>query len=169
MQNMDERQQSRSQGTVDIHRAQRALLWTGLIIGVGLAGTLDEVILHQLLQWHNLYVHTTQFWRIFIDGLFHAVSSALLLLGALRLWRQRGLFAVQGRGEALAGGVLMGAGGFNLYDGTIQHKLLQLHPVRENVPNQLPYDLAFIGVALVLLVLGWRLWRRGHVAMLAGS
>jgi uncharacterized membrane protein len=29
----------------------RDLLWPGIVFGVGLAGTLDEVILHQLLHW----------------------------------------------------------------------------------------------------------------------
>jgi uncharacterized membrane protein len=27
------------------------LLWPGIVFGIGLAGTLDEVILHQLLHW----------------------------------------------------------------------------------------------------------------------
>ena len=35
----------------------------------------------------------------------------------------------------------------------------KLHPVREGVPNLLPYDLAFNAIALVLLLLGWWLWR----------
>jgi uncharacterized membrane protein len=38
---------------------------------------------------------------------------------------------------ALAG-ILLGVGGFNLYDGTIQHKLLSLHQVRAGTPNNLP-------------------------------
>jgi uncharacterized membrane protein len=33
-----------------------------------------------------------------------------------------------------------------LYDGIVQHKILQLHPVREGAPNQLPYDLVFNGL-----------------------
>ena len=32
-----------------------SLLWPGILVGVGLAGTLDEVVLHQLLAWHHLY------------------------------------------------------------------------------------------------------------------
>jgi uncharacterized membrane protein len=60
--------------------------------------------------------------------------------------------------------MLMGAGGFNLYDGTIQHKLLRLHPVREDVANILPYDLAWNGVALLALLAGWWLWRRVRAA-----
>ena len=135
-------------------RATRSLLWTGVLLGIGAVGTLDQVVLHELLQWHNFYVHTSPFWRIASDGLFHFVASGLLFLGAMRLWAHRRLISSSDGGSALAAGILFGMGGFNLYDGTIQHKLLQLHPVREGVENILPYDLAFNGVAIVLLVIG---------------
>ena len=50
-------------------------------------------------------------------------------------------------------------GGFNLYDGIVQRKILQFHSVREQVENILPYDLAFKGAAIVLLMAGSFLWR----------
>jgi uncharacterized membrane protein len=137
----------------------RPLLWSGVLLGIGLIGSLDEILLHQLLQWHTFYVHTTPYWRIVSDGIFHLVSAALLLGGGLRLAWQRPQFGDPKQVRALIAGILLGMGGFNLYDGTIQHKLLQLHPVREGVPNILPYDLAFNALALALLLLGWRLWR----------
>jgi uncharacterized membrane protein len=130
-----------------------------LLLGIGLIGTLDEVVLHQLLQWHNFYVHADQYWRLVSDGLFHLVSSTLLFVGALRLWYGRRSFARAGRGRQFTAGIVLGMGGFNLYDGLIQHKVLQLHPVRERVLNQLPYDLAFTGVAVLLLLIGWWLTR----------
>lgn len=135
----------------------RSLLRIGLILGVGIVGTLDEVVLHQLLQWHNFYVHATQHWRLISDGLFHLFSSACLIWGAVLLWEHRSLLRA-GDGRALAAGVLFGMGGFNLYDGIVQHKILQLHPVREHVANILPYDLAFNGMAVVLLVSGYLMW-----------
>jgi uncharacterized membrane protein len=140
-------------------RAARSLLWTGVLLGVGVVGTLDQVLLHELLQWHTLYVHTDRFWRTFIDGLFHLATAGLLLFGAMRLWRRQELRAARWAGRTLAAGVLLGMGGFNLYDGTVDHKILQLHPVREGVADQLPYDLAFIAVAVLLLVAGWLVWR----------
>jgi uncharacterized membrane protein len=48
----------------------------------------------------------------------------------------------------------VGLGGFNLYDGTMQHKVLRLHQVRPAADDWLPYDLAFIGLALLLLMTG---------------
>lgn len=142
----------------------RALLWSGVILGAGLVGSLDEIVLHQFLQWHTFYVHTTPYWRTFSNGVFHIVSAGLLLVGAFVLAAQRPQLGAPAQLRALLAGILLGMGGFNLYDGTIQHKILQLHPVREGAPNQLPYDLAFNGLALALLLLGWLLWRGARPA-----
>ena len=138
---------------------RRQTLITGIVLGVGLVGSLDEIVLHQLLQWHNFYVHTTEEWRVFIDGLFHAFTSAMLFVGAMRLWSQRRRLNTLADGRPLLAGILFGMGGFNLYDGIVQHKLMQLHPVREGVESLLPDDLAFNGVALLLLIAGWLAWR----------
>lgn len=143
--------------------ATTTLLRIGIILGIGVAGSLDEILVHQLLQWHNFYVHTTDYWRIVSDGLFHVVTSGLLGLGAALLWRHRRLLASLRDGRALLAGILCGAGGFNFYDGTIQHKILQLHPVREGVENILPYDLAWNAIALAVLATGLLLWRGARV------
>ncbi len=141
--------------------ANRTLLRIGVLLGVGAAGTLDAVLLHQLLQWHTLYVHTTLYWRTFIDGVFHLVTAGLLFAGALMLFRHRELLARSSvRAQALGAGLFLGMGGFNLFDGVVNHKLLRLHPVREGVENLLPYDAAFIGVALVVFGVGWVLRAR---------
>jgi uncharacterized membrane protein len=63
---------------------------------------------------------------------------------------------VRRRGPVVAGrwwgGLLLGAGAFQLYDGTVQHKLLGLHQIRYGVDIR-PYDWAW-GVVAVLLILG---------------
>jgi uncharacterized membrane protein len=132
----------------------------GVAFGIGLAGTLDEIMFHQLLQWHNFYVHTTEYWRIVSDGLLHLFSSLLLSLAAMMLWVNRRRIAHVTGARNLLAGTLAGAGGFNLYDGIINHKILQLHPVREGVQNILPYDIAWNGTALAILAVGVWLWRR---------
>ncbi len=139
--------------------ASPSLLLIGLLLGAGIAGTLDEVILHQLLQWHNFYVHTSETGRIVSDGLFHLTSSALLLAGTFLLWRRRRTACRPNDGRRVTGAILVGLGGFNLYDGTIQHKLLRLHQVREGVANILPYDLGFLAIALAVLGAGLALLR----------
>jgi uncharacterized membrane protein len=135
----------------------RSLLWPAVLVGIGVAGSLDEIVLHQLLRWHHFYDRGSQAAGLIADGIFHLGSSAALGIGLVLLvqrWRT-------GRGplRQAAAGILVGAGGFNLYDGTIQHKLLGLHQVRAGAPNNLPYDLVFITIAAVILLTGLVLLR----------
>lgn len=155
--------QTQPSDAAQLRAATRTSLRIGLMLGVGLAGTLDAVILHQWLQWHHLYVHTTPFRQQVIEGVFHLITSGLLFWGAIFMWEQRKLVSAAGRGRALAAGIFLGLGGFNLYDGTIQHKLLNLHQVREGVANLLPYDIVFVGIAVAVLLVGLVLWRGVNV------
>lgn len=151
---------------------RRSLLWTGLLLGVGVAGFVDETVFHQLLQWHNLYWATDEHGRILSDGVFHAVTTLLLLWGAARLWR-----APHGRtgkrGRAVVGALLIGAGGFNAYDGIVQHVILHLHLVDEHVcptldpnnsilscPRDIPLEAIWIAVGLAVAAAGVALWRQ---------
>ena len=136
----------------------RDVFWPGFMIGVGLVGTLDQVVLHQLLHWHHFYDRSTPAVGLVSDGIFHLASTGLLVLGGYLLFRGRSSLDRQHARRAWAG-VLIGGGAFNLYDGTVQHKLLELHQVRPGVPDQTPYDVVFIGLSLVLLAVGWSLLR----------
>jgi uncharacterized membrane protein len=129
----------------------RRNLRAGLLFGVGVAAFVDEVVFHQLLHWHNFYNGSTPAVGLVSDGLFHAFSwgatvASLFLVGALR--RDRAVHV-----RRLVGGVLTGAGAFQLYDGLVQHKLLGLHQIRYGV-DLLPYDLTWNILAVVLLLAG---------------
>jgi uncharacterized membrane protein len=141
-------------------RGRSSLFWPGVLVGIGVAGTLDEVVLHQLLGWHHFYDRSTTSVGLLSDGLFHLFSTAVLVVGVIQLVERRRTSPDPPR-LALAG-ILLGAGGFNLYDGTIQHKLLGLHQVRANAPNNLPYDLAFLAVAAAVALAGAALLRRSR-------
>lgn len=54
--------------------SERLPLWIGVVLGIGIAGSLDEIVLHQVLQWHNFYTDASERWRIISDGLFHLFS-----------------------------------------------------------------------------------------------
>lgn len=137
-------------------------LGAGVLLGVGLAGTLDEVLLHQLLAWHHFYDNSTTTVGLISDGLFHLFSTVLLVLGMYRLWRSErdGSTAWKLR---LWAGIAIGTGGFNLYDGIVQHKVLGLHQIRPDAPSQLPYDLVFNALALVMVLVGVALLRSSKV------
>ncbi len=129
----------------------------GALVGVGLMAGLDEVVFHQLLGWHHLYDRGTPAAGLTADGLLHLAEIALYVVGVvllLRLALDRA--AVWSR---VGAGLLLGAGGFQLFDGVVNHKVLRLHQVRYGV-EPWPYDLAWNAGAVVLLVLGVLLLRR---------
>ncbi len=128
----------------------RSLL-SGVLVGIGVAGFIDEVVFHQLLHWHHFYDRSTPEAGLVSDGLFHVGSWVATVAGLF-------LFADLRRRDTWVrprwiGGLLLGLGGFQLYDGTVQHKLLQLHQIRYGV-DITPYDIAWNVVALALVVAG---------------
>ena len=132
-----------------VRRRRSALV--GAMIGVGLMAALDEIVFHQLLAWHHFYDRSTSDVALMSDGLLHAAQLVVLVTGLF-------LYADLRRRDALAarhacGGLLLGLGGFQLWDGLVDHKVLRLHQVRYDV-DLLPYDLAWNGAAVVLLLLG---------------
>ena len=131
--------------------------WSGVLAGVGVAGFIDEAVFHQLLHWHHFYDRSTATAGLVSDGLFHAFSwfaivGGLFLLADLRcqgrLWVARWW-----------AGLLIGLGAFQLYDGTIQHKLMRLHQIRYHV-SIWPYDALWNALAGVVLIAGIALFMR---------
>lgn len=51
------------------------------------------------------------------------------------------------------GGFFLGSGGFQIFDGLVNHKVLRLHQVRD-VENVLPYDIAWNAAGVVLVLIG---------------
>lgn len=135
------------------------VLWAAIPLGIGLIGAIDTIVFHQLLQWHNFYVDASERWRIFSDGLLHTFTTAMLFFGAYMLWQDRQAFGHIAGSRPFWAGVLLGGGGFQLFDGVVNHKLLRLHPVREDADNILIYDVVWIGSALVMIGIGWAIWR----------
>ena len=128
----------------------RDVLRPGLLGGVGLAMTLDEIVFHQLLGWHHLVEEAP----LSSDGVLHLLGSAALVLATVQVVLRRPFSS-----RRLAGALLAGAGGFNVFDGVVDHKLLRLHQVREGVADTLPYDIAWIVVSAIVLLAGLALLR----------
>ena len=150
-------------------RGSTAAAAAGVLIGIGMGGFVDGIVLHQILQWHNMlsnWIPPTSMDAMRInmlwDGIFHAFVWLVTFTGILMLWRA----ARQGKaipsGRALAGQLLLGWGLFNLIEGIIDHQILQTHYVRE-VPEYQIYNLTFLAIGGVLfIVLGWLLMRNAQ-------
>jgi uncharacterized membrane protein len=133
--------------------------WSGVLAGIGVAGFVDETVFHQILHWHHFYDRSTPTAGLVSDGLFHAASwfcvvGGLFLLSDLR--RRDALSAVR-----WWAGMLVGLGGFQLYDGTIQHKLMRLHQIRYHV-TVWPYDVVWNALAVAALIFGATLLRQAQ-------
>lgn len=154
-----------------VKTARQSVLVTGVLLGIGLIASVDEALLHQVLQWHTLYWGTDQRGRILSDGALHLLIIGLLVWSLVRVSSMSSTAVRQSRRSLLAA-TLIGAGAFNLYDGLIDHLALHLHLINEFVcpdpqannslatcPADLPYELGWLVIALALLGIGIWSWR----------
>ena len=150
-------------------RGERGTVLPGILLGIGLGGFLDGIVMHQLLQWHHLV--SSQACcdpgtleglerNTLADGIFHAVTWVITLAGTVvgvRAWRRREL-APEWR--AHAGAMLAGWGLFNLLD-TLNH-VLGIHHIRDDIGGPVGWDVGFFVFALLLVAAGWVLISRGR-------
>ena len=136
----------------------------GTLLGIGLGGFVDGIVLHQILQWHHMTSAVESPTTVLglerntlADGLFHAGAWVAVVAGLALLWsRLRRATSAWSRRELWAWG-LVGWGGFNLAEGIIDHHLLGLHHVRDDLGGPLSWDLAFLAFGAALTAGGWLL------------
>lgn len=147
---------------------------SGLLYGIGFGGFVDGIVLHQILQWHHmtssvegrdpgtlagLEANTVA------DGFFHLGTWAAVVAGmvtTLIAWRQGRIAPSWGFHLGL---VLTGWGAFNLVEGLVNHQILGVHHVRDDLGAPLSWDLAFLASGVVLIAVGWLVHRRGVRAL----
>jgi uncharacterized membrane protein len=143
----------------------------GILLGLGLGGFFDGIILHQVLQWHHMLTSAgypadnldNLKINVLWDGLFHISTYILTATGMLILWRKALQSHAPWSGKMLVGAMLMGFGIFNIVEGIIDHHLLGIHHVNETVPpaQWVFWDVGFLIWGAAMLVGGWLLWRAG--------
>jgi uncharacterized membrane protein len=154
--------------TIDrVDTPARSMSKAGILMGIGLGGFVDGIVLHQILQWHNMLSHqippiTMENMKINMtwDGLFHALVWVITVIGIFMLWRDSRRGVAMPATVPFLGQLILGWGLFNLVEGLINHQILGIHHVRE-VPDFLVYDLAFLAIGGVgLILIGWLMMRR---------
>ena len=138
-----------------------------ILLGIGLGGFFDGIVLHQVLQWHHLLsahipADTVDGLQLntLADGLFHLATWVFTVIGLLRLYTGARSGALL-RWSGLTGSLLTGWGAFNVVEGLINHQLLGLHHVRPGA-DQGVYDVGFLVWGGAMLLAGFLLLRRPH-------
>lgn len=125
-----------------------------------MGGFVDGILFHQILQIHNMLsavrppvnvvnIEINMVW----DGLFHAFTWMMTMIGIILLWRAGLRPEVPWSTRTFVGGLVLGWGVFNLVEGVIDHHILHVHHVVET-PNHLIYDLAFLASGIVFILIG---------------
>lgn len=141
-----------------------------ILLGLGLGGFFDGIVLHQVLQWHHMLsswypidsipnLELNTLW----DGIFHSITYVFVVLGLFMLWRSAHRGHLWWSNKLFAGALLLGWGLFNSVEGIINHQILGVHHVNERVSREqwLYWDLAFLVWGGSMLVGGVLLVRAG--------
>jgi uncharacterized membrane protein len=132
----------------------------GILLGAGLGGFVDGIVLHQILQWHNMLSSVrpptdlvSMKFNMVWDGLFHAVTWLAVVVGLCRLWVAATRADVAWSAPSFGGAALLGWGLFNLSEGLINHQLLGIHHVHPGA-DQLIWDLGFLLLGVIQICAG---------------
>lgn len=144
-----------------------AIISAGILLGTGLGGFVDGILLHQILQWHNMLSSVrppldlvSMKYNMVWDGLFHALTWLMVSLGVWRLWAAGLRDDVVWSTRTFVGALFLGWGLFNFVEGLIDHQWLGVHHVHPG-EQQLAWDLGFLGFGVIEIAAGLALVRAG--------
>lgn len=151
----------------EVRNRRSPLIAAGIILGLGLGGFVDGILLHQILQWHHMLssvrpaetvsaLKQNMVW----DGFFDAATWMLTVVGVILLWRAGKRDDVPWSLNTFVGSLLIGAGTFNFVEGLIDHQILGIHHVKPG-PNELVWDIGFLASGVILAVAGWLFLQAG--------
>jgi uncharacterized membrane protein len=142
--------------------------WAATLLGLGLGGFVDGIVLHQILQVHAMISNSlppdtllAKSANMVWDGVFHAATWILTLAGIVSLWRACRRRDAVASGRVFWGGLVLGWGALNVLDGLIHHWLLRYHDLVEASAVPWAWNLGFVLVGLVQVAIGAWLMRRG--------
>lgn len=145
-----------------------------LLLGLGLGGFVDGIVLHEILQWHHMVSHVDDYpmdtlagleVNVAADGFFHVATWLLVWAGTTMTvvtWRKGRLAP---NWSFHTGLLLAGWGIFNLVEGLIDHHILEVHHVRDDLGAPLSWDIGFLAFGAFLVAVGWLLYKRGARAL----
>lgn len=141
----------------------------GLMLGTGLGGFLDGILLHQLLQWHGMFTTALPATDLVAakvnmigDGVFHVLTWISTVAGLALLWEAAKRRRAPLSTPTFVGSLGMGWGAFNLLEGLVDHQILGIHHVHPGA-GEVAWDVAFLASGALLIVAGYAMIRRERV------
>ena len=140
---------------------------SGIMLGIGLGGFVDGIVLHQMIHWHNMgsavlrpttlaALEQNMVW----DGAFHLAVWVCTLIGVYWLLADARRAAPLPSPARFSGLLILGWGLFNMTEGLIDHHLFGLHHVRD-LPLHVPvYDWLFLLIGGAGFIMAGRLLYR---------
>lgn len=139
-----------------------------VVLGLGIGGFFDGIVLHQVLQWHHMLTNVEPLTGMasfelntLWDGLFHVFAYVCTLIGIALVWSATRLPSFRW--------LTMPSATLNAPQPTespparsiVNHHILQIHHVRAG-PNQPWWDLGFLVWGAIMLAGGYLLMRAGN-------
>jgi uncharacterized membrane protein len=164
----------RTAGAERLRPPVRRITGPGIVLGLGLGGFVDGIVLHQVLQWHHMRTGEGTLGErsmktvggleanTLADGLFHIGTWVLLVVGLFWLWQVVGREGARWSWRELTGLLLAGWGVFDVVEGIVDHEILGIHHVRDDLGGPIAWDLGFLAFG-ALLVAGGALLARPRV------
>src|SRR3712207_3587742 len=127
----------------------RKLLVATAVIGVGLGGVFDGILLYPVLPLDHLLslvpggALRDPAAQILADGLFHVLMYVVTAAGLWLLLRWRDVLRGSSWRDVVAG-ALVGFGIWNVIDVGFFHWILGIHRIRVDVPDPMLYDLSWL-------------------------
>lgn len=146
---------------------RRSLILWGGTIGFGFGALIDVFVFHLIFQHHHIlsgiYDPTTYEGlrtNVMMDGIFSTVMLGIMIVGAALLWRTVNRAEQPLSTLTLGGSVLVGMGVFNVFDGVVNHYVLDLHNVVHGTevwnPHWVVVSVVLLGVGVLVLRLEQR-------------
>ena len=112
-------------------RTTGILRWGGILLGLGLGGFADGIVLHQILQWHHMLSSVVppvdmEAMRVNMraDGFFHLATWITTVLGVWMLWQAGQRVTAFPSARWFIGQFFIGWGIFNFVEGLIDPQVV---------------------------------------------
>lgn len=148
-----------------MHRPEAGIWWPGVLIGFGIGGLVNGIVVRDLLQWHQTMSGTEAMsgagleMNLRANGIVAAGCLLIALVGVLWLWNAASMRRHdhwRGSGRHMIGWFLIGWAVFTIASTVVATMILGWHDVNETVAagDRMMWNWGAVGVGVVVGLIG---------------